>query len=174
VPAPPLSDDAASVVLHATVAAPGQYSWDDVAQRVARSVAQVEPSATHHVWQTRFPAALRKRSFVPSVPILSNAGRSDQLAACFVLAPEHRLDDIYANLAQAARVQQLSGGVGIELSQLRPRGTAIQHAGGRSPGPLAFAELFAHSAKIGGAQRTELGRGISRLDRAEEQERVLA
>jgi ribonucleoside-diphosphate reductase alpha chain len=144
----PADDAAALAVLRATVAAPGERSWEDVAERVARCVAEVEPARERRRWEARFLTSLRARRFVPSVPILSNAGRSDQLAACFVLAPEDRLDDIYANLAQAALVQQLSGGVGVEFSALRPQGARIRRAGGRSPGPLAFAELFAHSARI--------------------------
>jgi ribonucleoside-diphosphate reductase alpha chain len=145
---PPAEDPAVLAVLRAAVAAPGEGSWDDVAERVARCVAEVEPAPQRRPMQARFLAAIRSRRFVPSVPILSNAGRSDQLAACFVLAPEDRLDDIYASLAQSALIQQLSGGVGIELSALRPHGARIRRAGGRSPGPLAFAELFAHSARI--------------------------
>jgi ribonucleoside-diphosphate reductase alpha chain len=141
-------DPAESALLRAAVAGPGERSWDDVAERVARCIAEVEPARERPRWQARFLASLRARRFVPSVPILSNAGRSDQLAACFVLAPRDRLDDIYANLAQAARVQQLSGGAGVELSALRPRGAPIRRAGGVSPGPVAFAELFAHSARI--------------------------
>jgi ribonucleoside-diphosphate reductase alpha chain len=146
--APAPADPAALAVLRAAVAAPGESSWDAVAERVARCVAEVEPKRQRSALEERFLAAIRSRRFVPSVPILSNAGRSDQLAACFVLAPEDRLDDIYATLAQAALIQQLSGGVGVELSALRPHGARIRRAGGRSPGPLAFAELFAHSARI--------------------------
>jgi len=142
------TDDARDAVLRASVAGPDERAWPDVAQRVARKIAEVEPAAERGRWQARFLAALLAQRFVPSVPILSNAGRNDQLAACFVLAPEDRLDDIYATLGQAAGIQQLSGGVGVELSSLRPRGTPIRRAGGRSPGPVAFAELFAHSARI--------------------------
>ena len=142
------TNDAAGAVLRAAVAGPDEHSWDDVARRVAHRIAEVEPATERRRWEARFFASLQSRRFIPSVPILSNAGRSDQLAACFVLAPEDRLDDIYANLAQAALVQQRSGGVGVELSALRPRGARIHGAGGRSPGPVAFAELFAHSARI--------------------------
>jgi ribonucleoside-diphosphate reductase alpha chain len=145
---PDAANDAVQAVLRASVLAPGEDSWRDVVQRVAHAVAEVEPASLRGPWEERFRAAIGARRFVPSVPILSNAGRSDQLAACFVLEPEDRLADIYASLAQAARIQQLSGGVGIELSRLRPRGAPIAQAGGRSPGPVAFAELFAHSARI--------------------------
>jgi ribonucleoside-diphosphate reductase alpha chain len=141
-------NDATQAVLRAAVLAPGEDSWLEVAERVARKVAESEPPAERSRWEERFRSAISARRFVPSVPILSNAGHSDQLAACFVLAPEDRLADIYASLAQAALIQQLSGGVGIELSSLRPRGATIRRAGGRSPGPVAFAELFAHSARI--------------------------
>jgi ribonucleoside-diphosphate reductase alpha chain len=51
-------------------------------------------------------------------------------------------------LGRAARIQQGSGGVGVHFSKLRPRGAPIRRAGGVSPGPVAFVELFAHSARI--------------------------
>jgi ribonucleoside-diphosphate reductase alpha chain len=65
-----------------------------------------------------------------------------------VLEPEDSLDSIYATLHRAARIQQGSGGVGVHFSRLRPKDTPIQRSGGVSPGPMAFIELFAHSARL--------------------------
>jgi ribonucleoside-diphosphate reductase alpha chain len=145
---PGAGDAATQALLSASVLAPGERSLADVAERVARSVATVEAAGARAAWEQRFRSLVASGRFLPSVPILANTGRSEQLAACFVLQPEDELTDIYAALARAARIQQLSGGVGVELSRLRPRGAPIASAGGRTPGPLAFAELFAHSARI--------------------------
>jgi ribonucleoside-diphosphate reductase alpha chain len=65
-----------------------------------------------------------------------------------VLEPEDSLDSIYRTLHRAALIQQGSGGVGLDLSRLRPKGERIERSGGVSPGPVAFAELAAHSARV--------------------------
>jgi ribonucleoside-diphosphate reductase alpha chain len=142
------AEAARNAVLHASVAAPGETELAAIADRVGRCVAEAEPGVERAAWAERFAAALREGRLWPSVPILSNAGRSGQLAACFVLEPNDSLDAIYETLRRAARIQQGSGGVGIDLSQLRPRGAPIARSGGASPGPVAFAELAAHSARI--------------------------
>jgi hypothetical protein len=126
---------AALLVAHA--AAPGEADLDAVAERVGRAVAEAEPVGARSAWAQRFATALREGRFWPSVPILANAGRGEgaQLAACFVLEPADSLDSIYDTLRRAARIQQGSGGVGIDFSRLRPRGAAIRRSGGVSPGP---------------------------------------
>ncbi len=135
-------------VLRALVAAPGEAGLDAVAARVAGAVAEAEPADVRAHWRARFAEAMREARFLPNLPTLSNAGRSGQLAACFVVEPEDSLDSIYRTLHRAARIQQGSGGCGIHLSRLRPRDAPIEHSGGVSPGPVAFLELFAHSARV--------------------------
>jgi len=146
-------DDAAlarDTLLRATVEAPAEAGIAALAERVGSAVAAAEAPAERAEWAERFASALVSGRFWPSVPILSNAGRGADapLAACFVLAPDDSLDSIYQTLRRAARIQQGSGGVGLDLSSLRPRGSPIARSGGVSPGPVAFAELAAHSARI--------------------------
>ena len=144
------AEAARAALLRASVAAPGEAGLGAVADRVGGAVADAEPAGARSAWAERFAGALRDGRFWPSVPILANAGRGTggQLAACFVLEPGDSLDSIYETLRRAARIQQGSGGVGIDLSRLRPRGAPIRRSGGVSPGPVAFAELIAHSARI--------------------------
>jgi ribonucleoside-diphosphate reductase alpha chain len=142
------TEAARTAMLRSAVAGPGESGLGAIAERVALAVADAEAPERRAELAERFASSIGALRFVPSVPVLSNAGRLGQLAACFVLEPEDQLASIYEVLARAARIQQLSGGVGVHLSRLRPRGTPIRGAGGVSPGPCAFAELFAHSARI--------------------------
>jgi ribonucleoside-diphosphate reductase alpha chain len=135
-------------VVRSLCAAPGEAHLDAVAARVARAVAEVEPPGERGRWEERFRALIARRALLPSVPILANAGRTDQLAACYVLEPEDSLDSIYRTLGLAAAIQQGGGGAGVDFSRLRPAGARIVRSGGISPGPLAFVELFAHSALV--------------------------
>jgi ribonucleoside-diphosphate reductase alpha chain len=135
-------------VLEAQVAGPGETDFAQIADRVARAVAEAELASVRTEWTERFAGMIRTCRFLPAVPTLSNAGRGGQLAACFALEIEDTLESIYGSLHRAARIQQGSGGVGVELSALRPRGTPIERSGGHTPGPVAFAELFARSAHV--------------------------
>ena len=132
------AEEARNAVLQATVAASGEAGLADVAERVADAVAMAEPAPRRRQWSERFAAQIASGLFLPAVPALSNAGRSGQLAPCFVLEPEDSLDSIYATLHRAARIQQASGGVGVNFSRLRPKDTPIQRSGGVSPGPAAI------------------------------------
>jgi len=139
---------ASEAVVRVLCAAPGEASLAEVAARVGRAVAQAEPAGERARRAEAFAGAIASGRFLPSVPILQNAGRSGQLAACFVVEPEDTLASIYDTLGLAARIQQGGGGVGIHFSRLRARGAPIRRSGGVSPGPLAFVELFAHSARV--------------------------
>ncbi|HXK25365.1 MAG TPA: ribonucleotide reductase N-terminal alpha domain-containing protein [Myxococcota bacterium] len=139
--------EASRAILRATAAWPGEGDWPDVVQRVATAVAQAEPAARRAEWGERFASWMLEGCFFPSIPILANAGRGGPLEACFVLEPEDSLDSIYDSLRRAALIQQGSGGAGIHFSKLRARGTPIERSGGRSPGPCAFVELYAQSAR---------------------------
>jgi len=141
--------EAGAAVLAALCAAPGERGLAEVAARVARAVAEAEPPGEERARaRDLFADLIARRRFLPSVPILANAGRSNLLAACYVIEPEDSLASIYETLGLAARIQQGAGGAGIHFSKLRPRGTPIRRSGGTSPGPLAFIELFAHSARV--------------------------
>jgi len=140
--------DARDRLVRSHCAAPGERTLADVAQRVSAALALVEPPAARAEWRDRCFELIDSTRLLPSVPILSNTGVSNQLAACFALEAADSLDSIYATLARAARIQQGSGGTGIELSALRPRGTPIARSGGGAPGPVGFLELFATSARV--------------------------
>lgn len=147
-PETPDREGAQGALIRALVAAPGESGWEDVAERVARAVAEAEPERDRPAWRDRFARWIRERRFLPNLPTLANAGRGGQLAACFVLEPSDALRSIYDALSRAALIQQGSGGIGIHFSNLRPRGAAIRRSGGVAPGPVGFLELFAHSARV--------------------------
>jgi ribonucleoside-diphosphate reductase alpha chain len=139
---------AQTAVLRALAAAPGESDLAAVSERVARAVAEAEPPDERARIARRYAEMMQSQRFLPSIPILANAGRSGNLAACYVLEPQDSLASIYAALTRAALIQQGAGGAGVNFSNLRPAGAPIHRSGGRSPGPLAFVELFAHSAQV--------------------------
>jgi ribonucleoside-diphosphate reductase alpha chain len=111
--------------------------------RVARAAAALESEPS--VWATRFEAVLAELKFLPGGRILAGAGtmRAVTLANCFVMGPiEDSIAGIFETLKEAAVTLQHGGGVGFDLSSLRPRGTLARSNGTQAAGPVAFLPVF--------------------------------
>jgi ribonucleoside-diphosphate reductase alpha chain len=115
-------------------------SW----RRVGRALAAVE---TRHGadWEERFFGLLQDFKFLPGGRILAGAGtrRSVTLFNCFVMGPiEDSISGIFRALQEGAVTMQQGGGIGIDFSTLRPRGTQAKAAGGIASGPVSFMQLW--------------------------------
>ena len=93
--------------------------------RVARGIAQVEQtSAAREYWAGRFYEALSDFKFVPGGRILAGAGTGHKVTYynCYVIpSPEDSRGGILDNLKVMTEIMARGGGVGINLSSLRPR-----------------------------------------------------
>jgi ribonucleoside-diphosphate reductase alpha chain len=89
--------------------------------------------------------------FVPGGRVMHGAGREDArrrptLSNCYVVPiEEDSLEGIYRCLSESAMVYRTGGGVGTDLSTLRPEGAAVNATIDRSPGATAFMNLFSES-----------------------------
>ncbi|MDZ7586337.1 MAG: adenosylcobalamin-dependent ribonucleoside-diphosphate reductase, partial [Patescibacteria group bacterium] len=100
-------------------------------------------------WEERFFQAMASLEFLPNSPTLMHAGtKFNQLSACFVLPLEDNLESIFKAMEQTATIARTGGGVGIPLSNLRPRGSAIRSTGGITSGPISFLQLFNQVANV--------------------------
>jgi ribonucleoside-diphosphate reductase alpha chain len=92
-----------------------------------------------------FKDILVNRRFLPGGRVQSASGAARQVTAfnCFVMddIPDS-LEGIMRVLSEAARTQQMGGGVGYNFSTLRPRGAIIKTLGSQSSGPLSFMDIF--------------------------------
>jgi len=62
---------------------------------------------------------------------------------CYVLpVQDDSIESIFDWMKQAARTYSLGGGVGTDISVLRPRGAAVNNAARSSTGSVSFMELF--------------------------------
>ncbi len=80
---------------------------------------------------------------------------------CFVIpSPEDSVEGIFENITMAANIMRRSGGVGVNLSSLRPRGAYIKTVNGTSSGPCSWAILYSDmTGKViiqGGSRRGAL------------------
>ena len=114
--------------------------------RVARGIAAVEPTdELREQWEKRFYEALSGFQFVPGGRILAGAGSGHQVTFynCYVIpSPEDSRQGILDNLKTMTEIMARGGGVGINLSSLRPRGSYIKTVNGTASGPCSWAQLY--------------------------------
>ncbi len=114
--------------------------------RVARELASVEPDPERRAsWERAFYWLLEDFRFLPGGRILHGAGnpRKVTLMNCYVEAIQgDRLEAIFTALQNCARTYSRGGGVGTDISPLRPRGAPVHNAARASTGAVSFMELF--------------------------------
>jgi ribonucleotide reductase alpha subunit len=114
--------------------------------RVARGIAEVEKTGElQKHWEQRFYEALENFQFVPGGRILAGAGSGHQVTFynCYVIpSPEDSRQGILDNLKLMTEIMARGGGVGINLSTLRPRGSYIKTVNGTASGPCSWAQLY--------------------------------
>lgn len=89
---------------------------------------------------------IQEKKFIFGGRILANRGIKDRKVTysnCYVLAPpEDNLESIFECASKMARTFSLGGGVGIDLSNLRPKGAVTHNAAKESTGPISFMDIY--------------------------------
>jgi len=133
-----------------------QETW----RRVARGIASNEKVKDQKEWEDKFYKVMEDFKFVPGGRIYSGAGTDYQVTYfnCFVIpSPKDSRDGILDSLKQLVEIQSRAGGVGLNLSSLRPRGARVKKVNGTSSGPVTWAGLFSYAThdvvQQGGSRR---------------------
>ena len=121
---------------------------DGTYQRVARALADAEPTAEKRAyWHERFVWALR-RGAIPAGRITSNAGAQEHKPAtstinCTVSGTiEDSMDGILDKVHEAGLTLKAGCGIGYEFSTLRPKGAFVAGAGAYTSGPMSFMDIY--------------------------------
>ncbi len=123
-----------------------EFSPETLWHRVAKGIAAVEQTEEKRAeWEKLFYEALTDFKFVPGGRILAGAGTGHQVTYynCFVIpSPEDSRNGILDNLKVMTEIMARGGGVGINISTLRPRGSYIKTVNGTASGPCSWAQLY--------------------------------
>lgn len=114
-------------------------------RRVAWGIAQQEKPKLQEFWEEKFYQAMKDFKFVPAGRILSGAGTPYQVTYynCYVIpSPGDSRGGIMDNITKTVEIQSRAGGVGINLSTLRPHGARVRKVNGTSSGPVNWASLY--------------------------------
>ncbi len=123
---------------------------EEMWKRIAKAVSTVEKKTKQQKWEKEFYSILKDFKYVPGGRILSGAGTGYAVSFynCFVIpSPADSRGGILETLRQMVEIMARGGGVGINLSSLRPRGTRVNKVNGFSSGPCNWAELFSVATK---------------------------
>jgi len=139
-----VADEISRHVWHTKYRFADEHSAADTWHRIARALAAVEPKDAAG-WGERFFSLLQDFKFLPGGRIQAGAGtgRYVTLFNCFVMGPvEDSIPGIFRALEEGAVTMQQGGGIGIDFSTLRPRGTQTRGAGGVASGPVSFMQVW--------------------------------
>jgi ribonucleotide reductase alpha subunit len=121
---------------------PVEHDVTQMWERVAVAAAKNEQSRS---WQDRFANLLEDFKFVPGGRIMAGLGTDKPVTLynCFVIpSPDDSRGGILDNIKLMVEIMSRGGGVGVNLSTLRPKGSYIKTVNGRSSGPVAWMELY--------------------------------
>ena len=114
-------------------------------RRLAREIASVEPEDKRKEWESKFLWLLEDFRFVPGGRIMFGAGnpRKVTLINCYYLPIKgDSIEGIFEAAREMARTYSYGGGVGIDISILRPKGSRVMNSALTSTGSISFMELY--------------------------------
>lgn len=88
-----------------------------------------------------------EQKFIPAGRILSNRGLNNKgikttLSNCYVLTVDDSIESIYECCSNMARTYSYGGGVGIDISKLRPAGAVVHNSARSTTGAVSFMKTF--------------------------------
>ncbi|PSR29803.1 MAG: adenosylcobalamin-dependent ribonucleoside-diphosphate reductase [Sulfobacillus thermosulfidooxidans] len=141
---------------------PIEKTIDEVARRIARGVAKVEKPKVRQDVEDSFAKEIAALHFVPGGRIWAGAGTDQKLTYfnCYVIpSPRDSREGIVETLGQMIEIMSRGGGVGINISSLRPARAAVRGVNGRSSGAVSWMDLYSRATGLveqGGSRRGAL------------------
>jgi ribonucleoside-diphosphate reductase alpha chain len=120
---------------------------EDIFTRLAAFVSAIEGDTEKaEEWASQFYEALYEGHFVAGGRVLAGAGdlfRLKTLANCFVSKiDEDNIESLYNAAYECARTYSFGGGIGVDISPLRPKNSVVHNAADSSTGAVSFMELY--------------------------------
>lgn len=131
--------------------------------RIAKHIASVEVTPEKRAeWEEKYRRLMEDWKYVPAGRIYTGAGTDQNLTFynCYVIpSPKDSRGGIFETLTQMTEIMSRGGGVGINVSTLRPRYAYVKGVNGRSSGSVSWASLYSFVTGLveqGGSRRGAL------------------
>ena len=154
--------DLGQEIFNTRYAYPGETKWSERAKIVAKAVASAEPDEDKAKYEKVFHDAIADGDFVPGGRIIYGAGRNagkHNLLNCYVISPEDSVGSIGKTLDDMYTISCAGGGIGFNVSKIRPKGDDISNVKNSAPGSVSFLKMInevGEHVKSGKARRTAL------------------
>lgn len=142
---------------------PLELKPEQMFDRIAKHIASVEKTeGKQQEWEAKFRMLMDDWKYVPAGRIYTGAGTGQNLTFynCYVIPhPKDSRQGIFETLGQMAEIMSRGGGVGINVSSLRPRYAYVKGVNGRSSGAVSWASLYSFVTGLieqGGSRRGAL------------------
>lgn len=102
------------------------------------------------------------RTYQPATPTFLNVGKKarGELVSCFKLSVDDSMNSIAHNIGNALQLSKMGGGVGINLTDLRPMGDPIKGILNRASGVMPVAKLLENSFSYANQLGQRAGSGV--------------
>ena len=152
----------ADTITTARYCLPGEGGWGDVVERCLKVWQAV---AAPRSLQEEFRFLMQQKILVPGGRILRNAGLPrHQMSNCFLFDVQDSREG-WGELTQKATVSLMTGGgVGVDYSQLRPKGSVLGSTIGVASGPIPLIRTvneIGRGVQCGGFRRSALYASLS-------------
>ena len=161
------NDELAAGVWQGKYQQEGEETPDDMHKRLAKEFAKIELNYSHtHIQNKDLSKYGNNREFlteekiyelfkdfkyiIPQGSIMSQLGAKSigSLSNCFVVGqPEDSYGGIFQKDEELAQLMKRRGGVGIDISTLRPEGTSTSNAAKTSTGAISFMHRFSNTTR---------------------------
>lgn len=135
---------------------------EEMWRRVAKAAATNEKEEIKKEWEEKFYGILEDFKFIPGGRILTGAGCGTDATFynCFVIpSPEDSRGGIMDSVRIMTEIMSRGGGVGVNISTLRPRGSYVKGVNGTASGSVSFGGLYSYATGLitqGGSRRGAL------------------
>jgi len=136
---------------------------EEMWRRVAKTIASVEKLEEEKInAENDFYKVLKDFKYVPGGRVLSGAGTMGQKTFynCFVIpSPDDSRGGIMKSVSTMAEIMARGGGVGVNISTLRPKGRYVKGVNGTASGAVSFGGLYSYVTGLiiqGGSRRGAL------------------
>ena len=124
---------------------PGETKWSERAKSIAKTIASAERDEDKEKVEKLFYEAVGSADFIPGGRIIFGSGRNrgnHNLLNCYVIIPEDSVDSIGKTVQDMYRISCAGGGVGFNVSKLRPRGDHIGSVKNSAPGSVSVLQMI--------------------------------
>lgn len=145
----------------------GETKWEDLVNRITKEMVKVD---NDEKYLSDIHNSIGNMEFLPAGRILRNIGKiKGSMMNCNLVPIEDSIEEIGQAIKNSLSIWAYGGGVGINFSSLRPKGTPLSTKGGQSSGLVSFLQAIDSLANTieSGGQRRAAGMAICDISHPE-------